>query len=76
MIDMTHNHLRYVLHNVMCWNRGWHFDRRSLKQIAKACAKYDDSWSWREYHAELKAYRWQLFTRATSNSIYRLREEW
>lgn len=73
---MTHDHFRYVVHNVMCWNRGWHFDKRSLKQIAKACNRFDNSWNWIAYYVRLKACRWQLFTRATSNSIYRIREDW
>lgn len=72
---MTLNHLTYVLHNVMNWNRGYDFDKRSLKQIAKACADYDNSYSWREYYSALRTDTDWYLTRRTENSIYKTVED-
>ena len=65
-------HVEYVLDNILNWNRNWDFDKRSLKQIAKACKRYDNSYSAEEY---LKVIRDnELLDKTTKNSIYRTKE--
>lgn len=63
------NHVEYVLHNILDWNRGWAFDKRSLKQIAKACERYDNEYTAQEYADVIRKH--ELLTKTTKNSIYR-----
>lgn len=66
---LSPNHVEYVLDNVLNWNRGWDFDKRSLKQIAKACARYDNEWSAKDYYRVIKEY--DLLDKPTKYSNYR-----
>lgn len=68
----SQNHVSYVLDNVLNWDRGWDFDKRSLKQIAKACENYDDNYSAKDYYRVIKDRN--LLDKKTKNSIYRTRE--
>ena len=63
------NHVEYVLHNVLDWDRGWDFDKRSLKQIAKACERYDNEYTAKEYYKIIKDH--DLLEKPTKYSNYR-----
>lgn len=73
---LTANHVRYVLENVLNWDRGWDFDKRSIKQIAQACHDYDDDYSTSEYARAIKLNKDVFLTKNTKNSIYRTKESW
>ena len=66
--SLSVRHTNYVLDNVMNWIRSNKFDKRSLKQIAKACERYDNDYSAQEYADIIKEYG--LLDRPTKNSKY------
>lgn len=49
MEKLQYNHLIYVMHNVLCWNRDRDVRRNSIKSIAYACYCYDASYDTKEY---------------------------
>lgn len=66
---LTKGHVEYVLENVMNWERGWGFDKRSMKQIARACNRYDNNWSAMDYYRIIREYN--LLEKPTKYSNYR-----
>lgn len=67
--DLSPRHAEYVLDNVLNWERPGDMDKRSLKQICKACARYDNDYSAKEYYRVIKDFN--LLEKPTKSSNYR-----
>ena len=53
---LTKSHLVYVMHNVLCWERGWKFNHNKVADVAWACERYDGNYSAWEYERLIRHY--------------------
>ena len=52
---ISKQHLVYVMHNVLCWG-DYEINKNSIKDIAWACAEYDNSYYKSEYEDSIRYY--------------------
>lgn len=72
---LTKAHCKYVMHNVLEWDRPYSpKNRRNIKEVAKACEKYDDEYTKEEYEECIRKHHLLGYFRDSFDTI-KVKEE-